>query len=183
MARTYWVRGPTSIAEGEPLDAHTARVLLQGNVESVYEEARYDYNVILQAAEDGSSSWYCGPIPVICRRDRSGLYRIPQISPLACGGSDERKLYATLTPTYYEPDISLDPTITFTVAAGATVGWITADEFALDHTWNPGRRLYTSGDDEGIIRIAWLTFFWDDTSGASAPRFSGYRIVEQVDVS
>ena len=35
MARTYWTRYPTTVAEGDPLDAHTAR-MLQESIEGSF---------------------------------------------------------------------------------------------------------------------------------------------------
>ena len=179
MARTYWVRGPTSVAEGDTLDAHTARVLLQGNLESVYEEDRFDYVVLYQASQEGSGSWWGGPHPIPARRDRDGLFRSIRVTPLASSEGAKNTLRVYFTPRYYEPVSTVDESTDWDVES-SDVEWQTAQTFRPPRYWDPFRHLSPDGDESGLVRWVWLTWQWRSSAGSPAPRFSGFRVEELV---
>lgn len=179
MARTYWIRGRTSVTEGDSLDAHTARKLMQGNVESVFESALDQSICILPAAQTGNAAWFSGPHPVLARCDRDGRYRKLSVAPLCSGGTSGSTLRATLTPLYYPPS-STDLELEFTIASGTVVSWRTAQAFTPPAGWVPAYHPFSLGDDPGVVRLCWLMFEWSSLSGATAPKFAGFRVIEAL---
>lgn len=181
MARIYLVRGPSSIVEGEPLDAHLCRTLIQRNLEAIFEEARQDYCSILPMSEQVTSDWLHGPVPVLMRLDRDGQWRSQKIQALCCGGSDARTLRVYLTEGNRTPDSAMDPYEDITVASGTTNIWQTAVEISVPRGWWPWPLTrYPSGDEDGFVCIGWIVFQWQSYIGLYPPQFAGFRLIEQV---
>jgi hypothetical protein len=181
MARIYYTRGPTTATEGDPLDAHIARTLIQRNLEAVTEEARQDYVSILPASDQATSGYYFGPSPVIARRDRDGLWRAWSVQPLCCGGTSQRTLTGYITAGNATPSAARDPYAEWTVAAGLTNIWQIAETITIPREWTPWPATrYPSGDEDGDVAIGWLSFAFDTWAGANPPQIAGFRATELV---
>lgn len=179
MARTYWTDGPTSIDEGRPFDAHVCRVLIQNNLEAVYEESRLDYCCVFD--EVVIASEYVGPIIIPSRMDRDGLYRDLSIEPLAAGGDAGRTLTAYITPVWRVPSVTDDMYTTWSVSSGTTSLWQTASTIELSRYFSPELHQFPSGDEYGFVRFGYLFFRWSTTTGTNGPQLAGLRISEMVD--
>jgi len=179
MPRTYMTNGTSTLAEGRSLDAHLCRVLLQDNAEAIYEEARQDWCTVFNVADQGVAGWYGGPSPIIVRRDRSGAWRTPEVTPLAAAGTHDRTLRAWLTSGYWSGDTDRDPYVDWAISAGATVAWQSSKEISIPRGWAPmPRRRFPDEDEDGLIAWGWLYFEW--LAGSGFPSMSGYRFVETV---
>lgn len=182
MARTYYVRGPVTAPEGEPLDAHTARTLIQRNLEAIYEETRQDYVCLLPVSEQIAAGWYQGPAPILMRIDRDGQWRDVTVSALCCGGTNQRTLRIYITAGNIEPDDARDPFVDVTVAAGVINLWQTGGTISPPRGWLPWpMTLYPDGDEDGFVAVGWLVFMWDSFAGLNPPQFAGFRATEVVD--
>lgn len=183
MPRTYYTSGDLTWAEGSPLDAHTARVLMQGNAEAIYEEARYDYCEVLPTSEQASAGWYHGPVPVVLRRDRDGLWRTLRVTLLAAGGSDGHNLRIWLTEGWWQPQATRDLYDDCPVPASATCDWQTPKDLTPPRGWRPSvSRLESADDEQAEVAVGWLFFEWVTSGGVSPPLFAGYRLEEVIDV-
>jgi hypothetical protein len=187
MARTYWVRAPATCADGDSFDAWTTRQRIQKNLESVYEEARIDQCVILQAPDlTVTTLTPAGPFAIWMRRDRDQSWRTPQIQILAAGGTANITFRACLTPSYRRPAGGAPPDELpykdIAVGAGVVPAWIAATSFSVPWWWDPERRELPEGDELGSHRIAWLTLWTTkNPAGPAYPMFCGFRTIETVD--
>lgn len=192
MARIFKVRAPATHLYLEPLDAWTARRRVQRNTEAVYEEARDDGRVILQAyyqMDVRAAPW--GPVPIRMRMDRNGLWRTQMIDILYAPGSlDGKPVWAVLTDTYRHPTWSgpgdplpdgTDPYAEWSPAATTTPAWLGAQAITPPREWAPQIIDRGSEDERGRMRIAWLTVWYFDVPAGDKPRIAGYRHYELVE--
>jgi len=173
-----WTDGPATLPEERSLDAHTCKVLGQGNADAVYEQALQNYCLILPAEVLDAAGWYGGPYPIPMRLGRDGEWRTPLISPLAGGAGNPRTIRGYLLKTWYEPDADRDPYQDWPMADTTDVKWNTAAEITVPVGWEPATRRFPSGDEDGEVRIAWLVFDWTQTSASG--RFAGFHLSEQL---
>ena len=183
MTRTYRKNFPTTWAEEACLNAHLTREA-QKAAESLTEETRNDYCVILQSPEQYSAGYYLGPIPITIRQDRDGRWRTPEISPLIAGNGAANALIVVITDTWRAPNYNAltdvgDPAKEWTSVSSWTQTWGDLSAILLPDSFNPTTHLTYDGDEECVTRIAWLTFYWYSPTGT--PSITGYRIVETVD--
>jgi len=190
MARTWWVRRPAAVSEGDSLDAAMCTEGIFGNAEAVYEEARWDHCVILPAylTPAGTDLEYVmGPIPVPMRWDRDGLLRSLMVSVLAAEGTgDDLTLYGVLTDDYRVPraiETEGDPWVEWTVSEGSsTCDWQTYQELIPPRIWTC-RSMYSvdDGDEAVHVDMAWLWIYGDNPDGCTGPRFAGLHVYEHID--
>jgi len=173
-----WTDGPTTLPEERSLDAHTCKVLGQGNADAVYQHALQNYCLILPAAVPDAAGWYGGPYPIPMRLNRDGEWRTPLISPLAGGTGASRTLRGYLTRTWREPDGDVDDYQDWEMANTVDVKWNTAAEITVAMGWQPTTRRFPSGDEVGEVRIAYLVFTWEPA--ASNASFAGFHLAEQL---
>lgn len=191
MARTYYIDGPVTAIDGDPLDAWTARVRIQTNAEAIYEEARDDGRIVMSAYQEMPNTYTCwGPVPIRLRRDRNGLWRTQYVDLLfAAGGFDDLRVRAVITDTYRAPYYDgfpvlivgdIDPYAEWTVATGSVPDWLGATAITLPRNWNPSIVERGDADDRGTMRIAWLTVWIMDEPTGDDPRICGCRHYESV---
>lgn len=190
MTRTYKLDAPATFAEGEPLDAWTARTRIQTNGEAVYEEARDDGRIILQAYQEVTIATPFGPIPIRITMDRSGLWRTQYIDLcFSAGGHDKIQTWAVLTDTYRRPTTDSivvripdgsDPYCEWTPDSGSVPAWLGAQAITLPRDWSPSIVERGDGVARGTMRIAWLSVWVMETASGDNPRLAGIRHYESV---
>ncbi len=193
MGRNYWINGPSTEADGDSFDACTARIRMVGNAEAVYEEARIDQCVILQAPENADSLYepIMGPVPIVIRYDRGGGWRTQYVNLLCCGGTGTPTLRLVLTDVYrwpYGDPVTgigtIDPYVNFTPGSGSTVAWQTAQEITIPDRWVPGfhdEGSATTGET-GRTFHAWCSVWIATTPAATYGKVAGFRIYESVEL-
>lgn len=189
MARTYWVRGATTAAQGDSFHAHMAERLLLDNANAAYEVASYDVVTIPPAVvvPGVGSGWVLvdGPLWLPVHYDRDGQLRDLGFQLCVCGGSGVSKDFVVvLTELYGEPVIDgdgADPQASFQAAAGTSPVWLAEQQVGLPVSWSGlWPRLWT--DDEEPVRVQglWASVWVEDPVAATG--YLGLRAREVISV-
>lgn len=192
MARTHWVRGPTTAAQGDSLHAQMCMDLILGNTLAAEEVASPDLPIILPAyVAPGAASgdtFVDGPYFVPICYDRDGMLRDLLVRLICASGTVAKKLWRVVaTDVYREPVIDADtgdPSITQEIAVGGTVALQTEITLALPRHWRAiyPRSFYDlAGENPTQIQGVWLSVYVEDP--VASTRYAGLRVRPEVDVS
>jgi len=177
MARIYRQDIPAAWAEEDSLSAHLT-VHAQRAAEAIYEETRNDLCVLFDQTRVNS---VMVEFPIRMRRDRNGLYRSFQVTPLAYapyGTSCDLYFFIRDTAGRAFWDYPYAEWLSVSAAAHA---WQTPKTIDIPRDFMPSPYITHDGDERQRTQICWGYFYWVITSGV--PSLGGYRLEELVEDS